>query len=206
MELKTHDLIWINSDCNLLRSPMPEWAVASLARSPVVVVRRANAPLGWLPVGIRGRNRHERHGTMLRESDVSSYRTPESLAVEQAWNRSSHSIGGAALHSLRLIADVAASQAISWGVVGSVGYELATGFPVTRENSDIDIIIRVVEIPALSSLHKFYRKLSMASCRVDALIETPTGAVSLEEFIRGPERLLIRTDSGVHLGALDHQQ
>jgi phosphoribosyl-dephospho-CoA transferase len=143
---------------------------------------------------------------MLQESDVSSYRTPESLVVEQAWNKSSHSIGVAALNSLRLIAGVAASEGISWGVVGSIGYQLATGFPVTREDSDIDIIIRVAEVPALRSLHSFYQKISMASCRVDALIETPSSAVSLEEFIRGPECLLIRTDSGVHLGALDHQQ
>ena len=206
MELKTHDLVWISHGCDLLRSPTPDWALNALAQSPVVVVRRAKAPAGWIPVGIRGGERHERYGAMLRSSDVLSYRTPESLVVEQAWNRSSHSIRGAALQSLRFIADLAASQGIPWGVVGSVGYELATGFPLTRENSDVDIIIRVLQRPALPSLHSFYEKLSLASCRVDALVETPKGAVALEEFVRCPERLLVRTDSGVYLGALEYQQ
>ncbi|MCU1296681.1 MAG: phosphoribosyl-dephospho-CoA transferase [Acidobacteriaceae bacterium] len=159
--------------------------------------------MGWLAVGIRGENRQQRHGAVLQERDVLSYRTPESLVAEQAWNRSSHSISVAAVESLRLVADLAASEGIPWGVAGSVGYELATGSPVTMENSDLDIILRV-QVPVLSSLQRFYEKLSMAPCRVDALIETPMGAASLEEFVRCPERSLIKTDSGVHLCALEY--
>jgi phosphoribosyl-dephospho-CoA transferase len=205
MELKTHDLVWINSCCALKALTKPDWVGTALAQFPVVVVRRAKAPTGWISVGIRGKERHQRHAALLPESEVLSYRTPESLVVERVWDEASRLIRPSALQTLRALVNLADSEGISWGLVGSVGYELATGTRATHEDSDVDIIINLMPSADLQSLRRFYEKLSMLSCRVDALMETPHGAVSLEEFMGCPERLLVRTDSGAHLGAIAYQ-
>src|SRR5260370_753968 len=84
--VRVHDLLWISKDAELCSSHQPAWLRDALKRSPVVVVRRAEAPPGLIPVGIRGLAREQRHATFLRKDDVLACRTPESLVAEQVWH------------------------------------------------------------------------------------------------------------------------
>jgi phosphoribosyl-dephospho-CoA transferase len=81
-----------------------------------------------------------------------------------------------------------------WEPVGSVGYQLATGLPVTTSESDVDVLIRC-DVPPdrlmLSAVRHTARK-SMA--RLDVILEGPPGAVALEEL--NSHDVLLKTSLG----------
>ena len=147
-------------------------------------------------MGIRGRTRRERHPALLREQDVKSWRTPESLAAEKKWRGYPGITRLPALQSLALVAEYAEQEHLDWGPVGSVGYELATGVPTVCANSDLDVVMRCNVRLDFRRLKELQELASSAPARVDVILEGPLGGVALWEFLRSPERCLIKTSLG----------
>ncbi len=173
----------------------PAWVAQSLARAPWVVVRRARAGRGRIPVGVRGATRAERWATTISWSDVIRVRTPEDL-------RAGHDRDSlpdvAATKALRVLAASLEGDWACWGPTGSVGFSLATEHAVVSETSDLDLLIRCPIRPAPGSLERVARLFAEQEARVDCLLETPVGAVHLDDLRRdGPS--LVRTPEGARL-------
>ena len=82
---------------------------------------------------------------------------------------------------------------LSWGPVGSVGFELATAFPAANCSSDLDLIIRLSDALVPRVAEKVVEAIEDAGTRVDVLLETAAGAIALAEYVRSGPNLLLRT-------------
>jgi phosphoribosyl-dephospho-CoA transferase len=197
--VRAHDLLWIAEDAELLPEPQPAWVRDALSQMPVTVARRAEAPPGFAAVGIRGRSRELRFAALVKLSDVRNLRTPESLASERGWRENLPAIPARLREALALFDEFSNLEKFVWGPVGSVGYQLATGLPVTTSESDVDVLIRC-EVPPdrlmLSAVRHTARK-SMA--RLDVILEGPPGAVALEEL--NSHDVLLKTSPGQRIAS-----
>ncbi len=197
--VRVHDLLWISKDAELLSLGQPTWVRDALRQSSFVVVRRADAPPGFIPVGIRGSSRGQRHAAFLRKADVLACRTPESLAAEQVWHEASAALPLPLLRALKIVGEFSKGNHLVWGPIGSVGYQLATGTPVTGATSDLDMLVRCdafLSRACLRALHTIHPGL----VRVDVILEGPTGAVALEEYLQD-RPALIKTIRGPRIDA-----
>ena len=205
-----HDLLRPEALSQLVDdSPRPPWLDAALVRAPWVVVRRRAVRDGFIPVGIRGATRDQRHASWLPASCVACRVTPEELAERRDWRCHPRTDSVPALRALEPVADILDSAGLAWGPAGSVGFELATGVPTATPTSDLDLVIRL-QLPlcdhraraALTSLARF-------PVKVDVLIETGAGAVSLAEVLGSSPSLVLRRTDGPRLierSALERQR
>jgi phosphoribosyl-dephospho-CoA transferase len=91
---------------------------------------------------------------------------------------------------------------MSWGPGGSVGYELASGLPVVRADSDLDFILFAPYRLEITHARDLLSVFSSAPGKVDALVETPYCGFSLQEFVTtSPDKILLRTSDGRILGS-----
>ena len=90
------------------------------------------------------------------------------------------------------------SLGLVWGPTGSVGFELATGVAVVGTDSDLDVVVRSPEPLPLGNAREMADHLNQLPTCVDAQLDTPAGAVMLNEYARG-ERVLLRTPDGPRL-------
>jgi phosphoribosyl-dephospho-CoA transferase len=176
-----HDLLRLGRSVS--PAGAPEWVGTALAEAPWVVVRRATAGPGLIPVGVRGRTRADRFAFDLDPSTVAEVVRPEDLARRP----------GTHLDRAR---DVLDPTGWVWGPTGSVGFELATGRPTVTPDSDLDLIIRAATLPPLHELRLLQQDLPP---RADCLIETPDGALALAELVSGTRQALLRTAAGPRL-------
>jgi phosphoribosyl-dephospho-CoA transferase len=180
--VRAHDLLWIAHDAELFPEPQPAWVRDALSRMPVTVVRRAEPPLGFAAVGIRGRSRELRFAALVKLKDVRNLRTPESLALEGGWHESLAAIPQHLREALTLFDELSVRQKFVWGPVGNVGYQLATGLSVTTGESDVDVLIRC-QVPPDHLMLPAVRDVARKSMnRLDVILEGPPGAVALEEL------------------------
>jgi phosphoribosyl-dephospho-CoA transferase len=202
MVLRAHDLVWIRTEAAFVPDDAPMWVSDILKRTRLAVVRRSAAPEGCVSIGIRGNLRHQRYSTFARSVDVTLHHTPESLAPELD-SLEAEGIGYTlpAWRALRAVTLFFGKSRFVWGPVGSVGFHLATGLDVLTVESDLDVVLRFTVAPDRMQLEDFKRVIDGLEVRVDALLEGPAGAVSLEEFLQRPDRLLIKTETGPRLGA-----
>ncbi|WP_051740948.1 malonate decarboxylase holo-ACP synthase [Streptomyces xylophagus] len=190
---RAHDLIRLTDPAVLLTGTEPDWVARSLLTTPWVVVRRAEAPPGHLPVGVRGTARHERHAARIPLRAAARTVRPEELRPGDGTDRTP------ALAALRQIGPLLDELGLPWGPVGSVGFERATGRPVTTAASDLDLIVRTETLPTPAWAAGLHNRLSDLPARVDCQIEMPAGAVALAELAAGPAQLLLRTRNGPRL-------
>ena len=177
---------------------VPAWVPASLARASWVVVRRARTPAGLIPVGVRGRARAERFATLLAPEAIAARVTPEDLAAARGWRQLPRARWVGSLHVLDAVDELFASLGLAWGPTGSVGFELATGLAAASVASDLDVVVRSPEPWPLESAREIADHLNRLPTCVDAQLDTPAGAVMLNEYARG-ERVLLRTPDGPRL-------
>jgi phosphoribosyl-dephospho-CoA transferase len=202
VDLRAHDIVWLNQDAEVSPRHLPAWASESLGRTRAVVVRRALAGAGWLPVGVRGTARHQRHACFVRCRDIKSHCTPEWLSSPENWRRHACTLKTfPAWKALEAVSSCAARNHLIWGPVGSVGYQLATGVAAVSGTSDLDILLRLSARTDRNSLEKFYEVISLSDVSVDVILEGQSGAVNLAEYLRCPDRLLIKTNAGPHVGS-----
>lgn len=180
--VRAHDLLWIARDTELFPEVQPAWVRDALSQMAVVVVRRAEAPSGFAAVGVRGPSRELRFAALVELKEVRKLQTPESLASERGWHENIAGIPDRLGETLTLFDELSMREKLVWGPVGSVGYQLATGLPVTTNESDVDVLIRCEvppEQPILSAVRDAAKK-SLAC--LDVILEGPPGAVALEEL------------------------
>ncbi|WP_155387735.1 malonate decarboxylase holo-ACP synthase [Catellatospora paridis] len=194
--VRPHDLVRLGAPEVLLTGDAPGWVGDALARVPWVVVRRATATAGLLAVGVRGTGRHQRHAAEAPPAAVTGVAAPERLRSPPRHGPACRTPALVALHDLGPALD---ARKLVWGPVGSAGFELATGQPATGTESDLDIIVRMHELPDPGWAADLLTGLTDAAARVDCLLETPAGAVALAELAGGPALLVLRTADGPRL-------
>jgi phosphoribosyl-dephospho-CoA transferase len=192
---RPHDLLWVDAASALSAvDAMPAWATpAWLAVAPVVVRRAPMAADGRVPVGLRGATRSERCAAFAVASQVVRSITPEAVA------RRAPTLVGAPLACLRSLARLASSLdelGLSWGVTGSVGFTLASGFDVLRADSDLDLLLRAPERVDAAALRAAAALVRAAEGRVDIQVESAQGGFALNEWLRTGGPVLLKTDHG----------
>ena len=198
MELRPHDLLRLSAPAAVRVAEPPEWVAGALDSALWVVVRRAAPVAGRIPVGIRGLRRDQRCAAFVDAASVVERVVPEDLVRAKAWRTAAR----ADLPVIRVIERLAPrldATGLTWGVAGGAGFELATGRPVLREESDLDIIVRAGFPLPVAALQHMAETCSAATVRVDALIESRAGAFSLAEFCAPRDTLLLRGADGPRL-------
>jgi phosphoribosyl-dephospho-CoA transferase len=196
-----HDLLWIGERAGLLvDEPLPSWAGdAWIMAAPAVVRREHVATPGLIPVGLRGRTRSERCKAYLRESSVVRRVRPEELVQADFASMYAFLLAFPAVMELGRVAPLLDATGLPWGPTGSVGFALATGLPVLRQASDLDLVVRAAKPLGEKQLSALLALAGLVQCRIDIQIETPFGAFALAEFAAGRTAILLKTDMGPRL-------
>jgi phosphoribosyl-dephospho-CoA transferase len=198
-----HDLLRVTAPDALVAAAgpgLPAWAVASLCTAAWVVVRRApRADDGALPVGVRGRDRAERAAAWLPVDAVAEIVAPEQLPDRLPLLHRGRPTTVPALATVDRAHEVLSAFGLAGGPGGSVGFELATGVPVTRLGSDLDLVVRAPDPLGRDDAARLAARLADLPVRTDVQLETPHGAVSLLEYARDEGPVLVRTVHGPRL-------
>ena len=198
--LHVQDLILLRTESAVISTQGdPACPYLNPNQRPWVVARRGRILDGLIPVGVRGSQRHERCAGFTRLSEVLETRRPDQLRLLLAED------SRRALQAFRTLSYLESHLVgldMSWGPGGSVGYELASGIPAVRADSDLDLILFAPRNLEITEAQDLWRMISMAPGKVDALVETPYCGFSLEEFVTTSHRkILLRTSDGRILGS-----
>ncbi|VVN04178.1 malonate decarboxylase holo-ACP synthase [Pseudomonas fluorescens] len=186
--LLAHDLLW-GLTPEQLPADAPSWVIESLGAGQPVVVRRALSAADQVAVGVRGRLREQRYATVMSVDAIQRRVQPEALChVSIDWDLPAVR----ALNQLRSMLD---SCEWVWGVSGSAGFELASGFTALHEHSDLDLILRTPQSLERTQAQALVKLLDAAVCRVDMQLQTPNGAVALREWAGPSQRVLLKNAS-----------
>lgn len=180
-----HDLLWGMTPAQL-PADAPAWAIAALAAGQPVVVRRALSEEGLVAVGVRSVLREQRLAAFMPLDSIACRVSPEALCQVEC-ERDLPVMQ--ALKQLRPILD---DCGWVWGVSGSVGFELASGFAAMHAASDLDLILRAPQMITRNQARKLVELFDQAVCRVDMQLQTPFGAVALREWASGSARVLLK--------------
>ncbi|NWE48623.1 malonate decarboxylase holo-ACP synthase [Pseudomonas gingeri] len=192
-ELLPHDLLWGLTPAQLLEDA-PGWVAEALSHGQPVVVRRALASAGQVPVGVRGVLREQRFATLMPRRLVERRVRPEALIASIGCGRDWPALQ--ALHYLRPLLN---ASGLAWGVGGSAGFELATGLPTLHQQSDLDLILRAPQALSRRQAAGLLQQLDNPFCRVDLQVQTPQGAVALAEWAGPARRVLLKRAEGALL-------
>ena len=180
-----HDLLW-GMTPEQLPVNAPAWVVESISAGQPVVVRRALSAPDFIAVGVRGRLREQRFATVMSIDTISRRVTPEALC-HVSIDRDLPAVQ--ALTQLRPLLD---DYGWAWGVSGSAGFELASGFQALHERSDLDLILRTPQPLDRLKAQALVKILDAAVCQVDMQLQTPFGAVALREWAGPARRVLLK--------------
>ena len=187
-----HDLLW-GMTPEQLPVNAPAWVVESISAGQPVVVRRALSAPDFIAVGVRGRLREQRFATVMSIDTISRRVTPEALC------HVSIDRDLPAVHALTQLRPLLDDYGWAWGVSGSAGFELASGFQALHERSDLDLILRTPQPLDRLKAQALVKILDAAVCQVDMQLQTPFGAVALREWAGSSRRVLLKTARGAHL-------
>jgi phosphoribosyl-dephospho-CoA transferase len=200
----THDLIRLREPIALtVDAPVPAWVEPALKQTPWVVVRRGYVCDGMMPVGVRGLARQQRLAALLAVAEIGDRLSPEDLTASRYAIKQTRGDAVPALGALARVAPIFARGGHRWGPSGSVGFELATGIPTATVSSDLDVILRQDRRLERNEAFDLRAALaeSAAPARIDVMLETPRGGVSLADLAAMPAHVLVRTPDGVRLAA-----
>ena len=198
----THDLIRLREPIALTAdASVPAWVEPALGRTPWVVVRRGHVRDGMIPVGVRGLARQQRFAAVLAAAEIAEWLSPEELTESRHVIARRRQDEAPALAALARVAPILSSRGHRWGPGGSVGFEIATGVATATSSSDLDLILRQDHRLGPDEAIDLRAVLAEAAApaRVDVLLETPRGGVSLADLAAMPARLLVRTPDGPRL-------
>ncbi|WP_409315766.1 malonate decarboxylase holo-ACP synthase [Pseudomonas sp. KCJK9016] len=187
-----HDLLWGMTPAHL-PADAPLWAIDSLAAGQPVVVRRAVSAEGRVAVGVRGVLREQRLAAFMASDSIACQVSPEALChVESERDLP-------VMQALRQLRPVLDDCGWIWGVSGSAGFELASGFAAMHVNSDLDLILRTPQLITRNQARQLVAVFDQAICRVDMQLQTPFGAVALREWAGNASRVLLKNDCEARL-------
>jgi phosphoribosyl-dephospho-CoA transferase len=187
-----HDLLW-GLTPEHLPADAPAWAFEAMSEGHPVVVRRALTAADQIAVGVRGRLREQRYATLMAVAAIQRRVRPEELChveTERDWP---------ALQALVQLRPLLDACGFSWGVSGSAGFELASGFAALHQHSDLDLILRTPQPLDRVQALELLTLLDAAVCPVDMQLQTPNGAVALREWAGPARRVLLKNAEGVRL-------
>ncbi len=195
---RPHDLLWVDDPAALIPlDAWPAWATpAWLAVAPSVVRRAPLRPHGRLPVGLRGATRSERCAAHVDGARVVRMLSPEDVARRASTRGDLGDSPRACLRALSRLAPSLDAVALAWGVTGSVGFTLASGIDVLRDQSDLDLLVRAAAPHDAAALRAIAAIVQAAECRVDVQVETPRGGFALAEWMRTGGPVLLKTSQG----------
>lgn len=196
--VRPHDLLW-GLPVYALADDAPSWVAEVLSLGHPVVVRRAVCAADQIAVGVRGQQREQRYATLIKCTDVQRQVQPEQLIHGE--NK-----GGRdwpALRALRQIRPLMEDLGLVWGISGSAGFELASGFAALHRDSDLDLILRTPQFFSREQAADLVRVLDAATvrtgCRIDLQLQTPRGGVALREWAGAARQVLLKTSEGACL-------
>jgi phosphoribosyl-dephospho-CoA transferase len=193
-----HDLLQLRNVTDHECALLPRWAQDSLHWARWVVRRRDKLHTGNIPVGIRGRQRNQRHAWWIPVESVGRVVAPWELVDGLATYKSSLGV----VRTARTVRALMAEQGLRWGPTGSLGFTLATDRVAIRPESDLDVLIDTpTELPR-EGARELNSQLQRLECAVDAQLATPAGGVSLDEWANSTaQQVVVRTESGPMLTA-----
>ncbi|WP_121104133.1 malonate decarboxylase holo-ACP synthase [Pseudomonas sp. WPR_5_2] len=183
--LMAHDLLWGMAP-EQLPVDAPVWAVESIRAGQPVVVRRAVSAAGQVAVGVRGRLREQRYAASMAIESVSRRVQPEQLCHVESQRELP------VLQALKQLRPLLDRCGWTWGISGSAGFELASGFEALHEGSDLDLILRTPQPITRVQAQALVARLDTAVCVVDMQLQTPFGAVALREWAGSSHRVLLK--------------
>jgi phosphoribosyl-dephospho-CoA transferase len=200
MDVRPHDLLWLDRpEAFQPAGEPPAWLDGAwLARAPLVV-RRAAAPAGRVPVGARGLRRKERCAGHAQAGAVLRRVSPAMLAQSLPERVDPVAAALPCVAALLSLAPRLNALGVEWGPAGGTGFWLASGLPVLRPSSDLDLLVRAPTrldpaiVAALCALRE------AARCRLDIQVDTGTGGFALAEYAGGARRTLLKTAHGPRL-------
>ena len=223
--LHPHDLVCVDGSSlvGIDGTPRPDWVGAVLGSGQAVpgsrqavlgsgddllssdvwaVVRRAPIDDGMVPVGLRGATRSERWAAVVPTAAIRRRVTPAQAVLAIAPSRTELAPFRAVAALIPLLNEHCAGQ---WGIGGSVGFELVTGRPTARDDSDVDLLIDApvpLERRDAARLAELARGASTPT-HIDIQVTTPIGAFALDEWLRADGRhpIALKTLSGPRLTA-----
>jgi len=187
-----HMLLWGMTSAHL-SADAPAWAHQLLDEGWPVVVRRAVHQDGLIPIGIRGHTRSERWAGWLPANAVTRTAAPEALSnlTPQrdlpTWQ---------ALAQLRPTLD---ATGLIWGITGATGFELATGIPVLRTSSDLDLLLRTPQPFSREQARALWAECQITPCRIDLQLQTPSGGLALAEWAGDAAQVMVKDDHAPRL-------
>lgn len=189
-----HDLLW-GLPARGLPVDAPAWVADAVSLGQPVVVRRALVLVDKMAVGVRGEAREQRYAMLMNCADIQRRVLPEQLTAAE-------SKGGhdwPALIALKQIKPVMDALGLIWGVSGSAGFELASGFAALHADSDLDLILRTPQRFSRAEAAQLADQLKRAVCRIDVQLQTPAGGLALREWAGTARRVLLKTDQAARL-------
>ncbi|MGY3641255.1 malonate decarboxylase holo-ACP synthase [Pseudomonas sp. PK-RTE-24] len=180
-----HDLLWGMTPAQL-PADAPAWAIAALAAGQPVVVRRALSEEGLVAVGVRGVLREQRLAAFMALDSIACRVSPEALCHVECERDLP------VMQALKQLRPMLDDCRWVWGVSGSVGFELASGFAAMHAASDLDLILRAPQMIGRDQARELVALFDQTVCRVDMQLQTPFGAVALREWASGSARVLLK--------------
>jgi phosphoribosyl-dephospho-CoA transferase len=188
-----HDLLW-GLPVHALAADAPGWVAEALSFGQPVVVRRALTAADEIAVGVRGLQREQRYATLMKRADIQRVVRPEQLThvdnCARCWP---------ALRALQQVRPLMDALGLVWGVTGSAGFELATGFAALHKGSDLDLILRTPEFFSRDEAALLAIQLDTFGCRIDLQLQTPNGGIGLREWAGASRQVLLKSDEGARL-------
>ncbi|MBX8486027.1 malonate decarboxylase holo-ACP synthase [Pseudomonas cichorii] len=196
-----HDLLW-GMSLSGLPGDAPDWVFEVISQGQPVVVRRGAVAAWQVAVGIRGPRREQRYATTMPCSAIERHVRPEQLTHltdrnPQRWP---------ALEALGQVRPVMDVLDLSWGVSGSAGFELASGFAALHQGSDLDLILRTPQPVSRGWAAELVEALETAICRVDVQLQLAEGAVALKEWAGSSREVLLKSSTDTRLVSDPWQQ
>ena len=196
-DCRPHDLLWVRDVADLLAvDALPAWATTAWLSVAPAVVRRAPVSADRVPVGLRGATRSERCAAHVAADRVVRKVTPHDIAHGLSRNAPMQDAKLPCLRTLARLASTLDDSSLRWGVTGSVGFTLASGFDVLHAASDLDLLVVAHDRVDAEALRTLGLSIRDAESRVDVQVETQRGAFALNEWLRTGGPVLIKTMHG----------
>ncbi|MEV7598343.1 phosphoribosyl-dephospho-CoA transferase MdcG domain-containing protein [Kitasatospora sp. NPDC089797] len=167
----------------------PSWATRTLRAHPWVTVARAPSVTGsrelWVPVTVRGPQRGQRFDAMAPRSTVARILRPDQLVDRLDLLPPRRVAAIPALAALRAVTGLLADRPLTWGPIGAVGYELASGEPVAGPLGPLRLLLRSLVWLSRREASHLWRELRRLEVEIDAEMEIRNHVVRLDRYARG---------------------